>query len=97
MVPEGTPGASVVAVRRVGELDYYNLSFTALKEHVGLTNNKTTAIIWCLGIKNDKALYKQIVIGKSRFDRYSAQAIKTIQDALKETTAEEFWERYKSK
>jgi hypothetical protein len=97
LVPEGTPGASVVAVKRVVELDYYNLSFTDLKEHVELTSNKTTAVIWCLGIKDNKALYKQIIIGKSRFDRYSAQAIKTIQDALKETTVEEFWERWRSR
>lgn len=96
-MPEGKPGASVVAVKRVAELDYYNLSFTDLKSYVGLTNNKTTAVIWYLGVKDDTTLYKQIVIGKSRFDRYSAQAIKAIQDALKETTVEEFWERWKAK
>lgn len=97
LVPEGTPGASVVAVKRVAELDYYNLSFADLAGHVGLTTNKTTAVIWCLDIKNDKNLYKQIVIGKSRFERYSAQAIKAIQDALKETTVEEFWKRWRAR
>ena len=37
LVAEGTPGASVVAVKRVNELDYYNLGAKQLADNVGLT------------------------------------------------------------
>lgn len=97
LVPEGTPGASVVAVKRVSELDFYNLSFTQLSEHVGLTNNKTTAIIWCLKIKDNSTFYKQIVMGKTKFDRYSVKAIEAIKAALKDAPIEDFWDRYRKK
>jgi hypothetical protein len=97
LVPEGTPGASVVAVKRVDELGYYNLSFTDLVRHVGLTNNKTTAIIWCLGLKGNATYHKQIVIGKSRFDRYAPKAIEAIKTKLEETSADDCWEQWKNK
>jgi hypothetical protein len=45
LVPEGTPGATVVATKTVNELDFYNLSHTKLAENVGLTSPKTTALV----------------------------------------------------
>src|SRR5439155_23754150 len=45
LVPEGTPGASVVAVKRVSELGFYNLGATDVARHVGLTTNKAVAAI----------------------------------------------------
>ena len=92
LVPEGTPGAAVVAVKRVDELSFYSLSFSDLAKHVGLTPNKTTAIIWCLGIKESSEYYKQIVIGRSKFDRYSNKAISEIKEGLKSIPMEECWE-----
>ncbi len=45
VVPEGTPGAHVVALKRVNELDYYNLGRDQLAMKVGLTGPKTSAVI----------------------------------------------------
>ncbi|QNR25517.1 DUF3644 domain-containing protein [Croceimicrobium hydrocarbonivorans] len=45
IVPEGTPGAHVVALKRVNELDYYNLGRDQLAKKVGLTGPKTSAVI----------------------------------------------------
>lgn len=97
LVPEGTPSASVVAVKRVDELGYYNLSFTDLTRHVGLTNIKTTAYIWYLELKGNATYHKQIVIGKSKFDRYSTKTIQAIKSELDKTSADQCWEQYKNK
>ncbi|MCX7819353.1 MAG: hypothetical protein N2652_09135 [Kiritimatiellae bacterium] len=91
LVPEGTPGASVVAVKRVNELDYYNLGAKQLAEHLGLTTPKTIAVVDYLGLRNDSECYKEIKIGKATFKRYSQNAIQRIREALKEKSAEEIW------
>jgi hypothetical protein len=96
IVPEGTPGAAVVAVKRVDELGFYNLSFGDLATHVGLTTNKTTAVIWCLKLKNNPDFHKEIVIGKSKFDRYSQRAIAEIKESLKTLSADECWKQWRS-
>jgi len=44
-VPEGTPEASVVAIRRVDELGFYCLGAKQLAEKIGLSGPKTSALI----------------------------------------------------
>jgi hypothetical protein len=94
LVPEGTPGAAVVAVKRVDELGFYNLSSSELAKHVGLTTNKTTAVVWYLRLKDNLECYKEIVIGRSKFNRYSQKAISTIKESLKSISVEECWEKW---
>jgi Domain of unknown function (DUF3644) len=96
LVPEGTPGASVVAVKRVNELDFYNLGHHKLAEHVGLSPNKTTAAIWCLNIQSDPDCFRELVIGKSRFKRYSQKAIDRIKEILAHESIDQIWEKYKA-
>jgi hypothetical protein len=91
IVPEGTLGAAVVGVKRVNELDFYNLSHQQLAEKVNLTQPKTTAIVRYLDLKSDPECCKQVVIGKSRFNRYSQKAIIRIREALEIKTIEEIW------
>jgi hypothetical protein len=83
LVPEGTPGATVVAVKRVDDLGFYSLGRDQLAKKVGLSGPKTTAVIRFLKLKNERDCYKQITIGKSKFDRYSPKAIDVIQDTVK--------------
>ena len=71
IVPEGTPGLSTVAVRRVNELDYYNLNATQVADKAGITTPKLLAVIAHLGIQDDPDCYKEIAIGKARYKRYS--------------------------
>lgn len=97
VVPEGTPGATVVAVRRVDELGYYSMGRDQLAANVGLTGPKTTALVWYLGLRGDDECHKQIRIGASVFDRYSQKAIHRIQDALKSTSVESIWKQYQAR
>lgn len=53
LVPEGSQDASVVGVKRVDELGFYNMGHRDLAEHVGLTTNKTSACIWFLQLKDN--------------------------------------------
>ncbi len=96
LVAEGTPGAHVVAVRRVNELGFYSLGAKQLAEKVGLTIPKAIAVVDYLGLRDRADCYKEIKIGKSVFKRYSQKAIDAIKEALRAETAEEIWVKRKS-
>lgn len=96
VVPEGTPGAGVVALKRVDELGFYNLGHNDLAKKVSLTTNKTTAAIRVLGIKDDPECYKEIAIGKVKYQRYSQNAIHRINDLLAERSADDVWAEYRA-
>jgi Domain of unknown function (DUF3644) len=91
LVAEGTPGASVVAVKRVDELGFYSLGAKQLAEKVGLTMPKAVAVVDYLGLRGQRDCYKEIKIGKAVFKRYSQKAIESIREALKKESADEIW------
>lgn len=91
LVPEGTAGASVVAVKRVNELDFYNLTTTQLSKKLNLTMPKLVAVIRHAGIQANDDYYREFRLGKSLFKRYSQRAIGAVQDALKKNSADEIW------
>jgi hypothetical protein len=94
LVPEGTPGATVVAVKRVDDLGFYNLGRDQLAKKVGLSGPKTTAVIRFLKLQGDPDCYKQVTIGKSQFHRYSQKAIFAIQAAIKKYSIDEIWKSH---
>lgn len=91
VVPEGTPGAGVVAIKRVNELDFYNLGRDQLAKKLGLTGPKTTVAVKHFGIKEDPECFKHLKVGNVPFDRYSQKAIEKIKEGLKTKTIEEIW------
>ena len=91
LVPEGTPGAAVVAVKRVDELGFYNLGRDQLAQKVGLSGPGTTSYIRFLKLQDDAECFKRISIGKALFDRYSQKAIPVIEEAMKRHPKEEVW------
>ena len=95
LVPEGTPGALTVGVRRVDELGYYNLNLSQLATHVGLSSNKTVAVVWYLSVREDADCYKEFRIGQSLHKRYSHRAIERLRKCVAETPVEEIWAAYK--
>lgn len=97
VVPEGTPGAHVVALKRVNELDYYNLGRDQLAKKVGLTGPKTSAVIHYLNLKADPESFKRISVGNVHHDRYSQKAIGQIKAGVAETPMAEIWENYKNR
>jgi hypothetical protein len=94
IVPEGTPGATTVAVRRVDELGFYNLGRDQLAKQVGLTGPKATAMVRYLKLQNDPECFRVFQIGKSKFMRYSHKAVLNIKEALKTTSIKKVWREY---
>jgi hypothetical protein len=95
IVPEGTPGAAVVAVKRVNELGYYNLGRDQLAKKLGISGPKITAAIWHADVKMDPECYRQFTIGKSKFDRYSEKALNRLQECIKQKSLDEIWQDYR--
>lgn len=93
VVPEGTPGASVVAVKRVNELDFYSLGAKQLGEKVGLTTPKVVAVVDYLGLRKDQECYKEFKIGSQTHKRYSPKAIDKIKEALQRESMDEIWRK----
>lgn len=93
LVPEGTPDASVIGVKRVNELDFYSLDHRALAKKVGLTSPKLTAVVRVYSLMDDPDVFKEIWVGKVPFKRYSPQAIARVQSILAEESIESIWAR----
>jgi hypothetical protein len=91
LVAEGTPGATVVAVKRVDELGFYSLGAKQLAEHCGLTMPKARAVVNHLRLQDDPECHKEIRIGKSVFKRYSQKAVEKIKSCLVATSVDEIW------
>jgi hypothetical protein len=91
IVPEGTPGAHVVALKRVDDLGYYTLGRDQIAKHLDISGPKTTALIRYLDLQSDPEYFKQIIIGKSKFNRYSHKAIKKCQECLDGCCIEDIW------
>lgn len=97
LVPEGTPGANVVAVRKIDSLGFYNLGRDQLAQRLNLTGPKTTALIWYLKIKDNPEYFREFKIGKVAFGRYSQKAIDCICDALKSLKIDDVWSQYRNR
>lgn len=94
LVPEGTPGANVVSIKRVNELDYYNLSMSKLAENIGLTNPRALSIIKFLKLHENSEYFKLITIGKVKFNRYSQKAIVKIKEEMPKIDIDDVWKRF---
>ena len=97
LVPEGTPGATVVAVHKIDSLGFYNLGRDQVASHLGLTRPKTTALIWYLKVKDDDEYFRRVTIGKSTFDRYSQKAIEHLREEMKRLDINKVWTLYKAR
>lgn len=95
IVPEGTPGASVVALKRVNELGFYNMGRDQLATQLKLSGSKTTAAIWRFDIQKDADCFMAVSFGKTSFKRYSQRAIEKIREALATKPIEEVWAEYR--
>ena len=93
LVKEGSADSSVVSVKRVNELDYYNLRFKDLHTKVGITASQLTALITLLGVKGNLDYAKSIIATWC----YSQKAITALSQALKERPAEQWWAEYRAR
>jgi hypothetical protein len=97
LVPEGTQGASVVAVKRVNELGYYSLGAKQIADKLGLSIPMVVAIVEYLRLREKADFYKEFRIGKSLFKRYSAKTIEAMQSCLKRINIGQIWKEYKKR
>jgi len=96
LVPEGTPGATVLAVKRVNELDYYSLGLRELAKKTGLHAPKTLALVLHLKLQESEECFKVFKVGKTEFKRYSPQALDELKNAVPKVNIDEVWEKYVS-
>ncbi len=92
IAPEGTPGSSTIAVKRVNELDFYNLNTTQLADKVKITMPKLLAAVAHLGIQDDPDCFKEIAMGKASYKRYSQKVIPIISLCLETEDLTVIWE-----
>ena len=95
-VPEGTPEATLMAVKRVNELDFYSMNHTQLAANIDITMPQLTAYICLFGLKDDERCSKEFAIGKMRLRRYSPLAIERVREAMVDETPHDTWRRYRS-
>lgn len=96
LVEAGTSDAATMAMKRVNELDFYNLGAKQLAEKVGVTIPKLLAIVDHLAIRQNLDYYKEITIGKVTRKQYSQRALKAIKEELETVTPDEIWHRRKN-
>lgn len=95
LVAEGTPGAAVVAVKRVNELDFYSLGAKGIAEQLEITIPKALAVVDHFGVRKDAEFYKEFKIGSQLYKRYSQKAIERIKEEFKKESADEIWAKRK--
>jgi hypothetical protein len=95
LVPEGTPGATVVSVKRVNELGFYSLGLKDLAEKMGLSAPRVLALIKHLKLQEKDEFFRDIRIGKVNFKRYSPNALKTLQETVKVVEMDKVWELHR--
>ena len=95
LVPEGTPGATVLAVKRVNELDFYSLGLKDIANKVDLGSNKTLAVVKHLGLQESEEYFKEVKVGKSKFKRYSKNALDKVKQELPGLDLASIWEEHK--
>lgn len=80
LVPEGTPGAAVVGVRRVNELSFYSLYFRDIKAKIKLKFPKLNQtdiqnMIRDSNIQEDDQMFRKFIMGTQEHKRYTPKAL----------------------
>jgi hypothetical protein len=97
LVKEGEPGAAVVAVKRVNEIDFYSLGLKDVATKVGLSAPRALAVIRHLKLQDDDDCFKEIRIGAAKFKRYSAHALDRLKRDIPKVDAEKVWRETRKK
>lgn len=95
LVPEGTPGSRVVAIKRVNELGYYTLGLHDLAEKLGLTPSRMLAAVRALKIQENRDFFSVFRIGSMTHKRYSSQAVEFLRQELPKVDMAQLWKDFK--
>jgi len=97
LVPEGTPGATIIAVKKVDPLGYYNLGLYDLSKKLSISPPKLLAVIKELKLQEDPDMFKIIKIGKSEYKRYSQKTLKLLEEEINIIKIEDVWKKHRAK
>lgn len=95
LVKEGTPGASVVAVKTTDSTSFFSMNAKTLGQKLGLNLYQTRKAIEYLELKNNKDCYKEFKMGASRHMQYSPIALQFLREALENEPIEIIVEKMK--
>ena len=95
IVPEGTPGATTVAVRRVDETGFYSIGLVQVAEKLKITAPRVLALVRHLALQDDPECFKEIRIGKVTHKRYSQNAVAKLKAAMATADMDAIWEAHK--
>lgn len=95
IVPEGTPGATVLAVKKIDPLSFYSLGLTDLAKKFNLGAPKMLAVVKELDIQGSEEYFKEISVGKVVHKRYSSKALSLIREQMPSLDMDEVWRRHK--
>jgi len=97
LVKEGTPGASVIAIRTTDSTSYFSMNTRQLAENAGLSWYQTLKIIDYLRLKDNPDCHKVFKMGAAKHMHYSPKALEAIQKALMSESIEEIVEKVKQR
>lgn len=99
LVKEGTKDASVVAVKTINDLDYYNLGFNTLCKNIAkkhpVSTTKLQAVIKHLKVKENLEYYKEFKIDSQLHKRYSGLAQKYLLEQIPNLDIDNYWRMWR--
>ena len=95
LVPEGSPGGTVVAVRRVNELDFYSMGLNDLADKLTTTSPKLLALIVADQMQTNPDYFKLVRIGRTAHKRYSPEALNRLRARIKEVDLDAIWQQHR--
>jgi hypothetical protein len=93
LVAEGNPDATVIAVRKVNELDFYNLG---LRDIARKLKKAETRLLWLIqkdNMQSNPDYYKEIKIGRSQYKRYSGKCLADLTTRLAEIDLDDLYSK----
>ena len=84
----------VIVIKKVNDTEFYCLSSTELARKLKLSAPKTIALMRSLQLQEDADCFKEIVMGKSKFKRYSGNALARLKAELPNVDIEEIWRKF---
>lgn len=89
---------AALALKRVDELSYYNLSPAKLAEHLQITQPKCLALRRHLKLEEDSDFYKEFAIDSQSFGRFSYRGLERARQEMERLTDEQWkniWETHR--
>ena len=100
ILPPGSDANAVIALKRVNELEFYNLSFTALKNNLvakypSINQAKLSAILTHYNIRKNPDFYKEFKRNSITIKGYSPQTLKFLSEQLKGVDIDSVWRSWR--